>query len=221
MKRLRFVAFPLLLVVGALGVSGCLMGTEKIKVEYLPGYRAAKMFDNYEPIMAVNPVWDERPDTSLVGAGYNMYGGKIESWATETPPTEILQQALIYQLENSGFRVVKTSGWNLDPTSIPMSVTSDFIIGTRLKAFWVESRPGLLTVSVNSKVTFDLIIADVKSKKVVWAGQFTGTDTPEEIIRTNESMRQSLSRALTVAVNKVFQEDQVRSALVELVKIRF
>ncbi|MDI6872362.1 MAG: hypothetical protein QME79_13625 [Bacillota bacterium] len=197
------------------------MGTERIKVEYLPGYSAARLFDNYQPTIAVNPIWDERPDTSLVGAGYNMYGGKVESWASETPPTEILEQALIHQLENCGLKVVKTSGWNLDPNSIPLSVTSDFILGSRLKAFWVESRPGLLTVSINSKVTFDLIIADVQTKKVVWAGQFTGVDSPEAVIRTNEMMRQSLSRALTAAVNKVFQDDQVKSALIEIVRVRF
>lgn len=211
----------ILFAVMALGASGCLMGTEKIKVEYLPGYQAAKLFDNYQPTIAVNPIWDERPDTSLVGAGYNVYGGKIESWASEVPPTEILEQALIQQLENCGFKVVRTSGWNLDPNSIPMSVSTDFIMGSRLKAFWVESRPGLLTVSINSKVTFDLIIADVQSRRVVWAGQFTGIDTPESVFRTNEEMRMSLSRALTQAVNKVFQDEQVRNAFVEIVKVRF
>ncbi len=217
----RKVVLALACVAVFLGASGCLMGTERIKVEYLPGYSAARLFDNYQPTIAVNPIWDERPDTSLVGAGYNMYGGKVESWASETPPTEILEQALIHQLENCGFKVVKTSGWNLDPNSIPLSVTSDFILGSRLKAFWVESRPGLLTVSINSKVTFDLIIADVRTKKVVWAGQFTGVDSPEAVIRTNEMMRQSLSRALTAAVNKVFQDDQVKSALIEIVRVRF
>ena len=202
-------------------LSGCMQGTETISVEYLSTFKANNMFDNYTPTIAVNPIWDEREITSKVGDGYNAYGGKIETWVTERKPTDIIEQALIEQLENSGFKVEKISGWNLDSNSIPTYVNSDFILGGKLKTFWVESRPGFATVSVNSEVRFDLIIADVESKEVIWAGQFSGSDKSEKIIRTNESMRKSLSRALTESVNKVFQDNDVKKAIINIVEVKF
>ena len=210
-----------LLIAYAITAGGCLQGTETIKVEYLPGFKAQRLFTDYQPSIAVNSFWDERPITDRVGEGYNMYGGKIETWVTDRLPTEILEEAIIAQLRELGFEVIKTSGWNLNADSIPEYLNTDFLLGGRLKAFWVESRPGMFTVSINSRVTFDLIIVDVKTKRILWAGQFTGADKPETIIRTNEEMRMSLSRSLTQAVNKAFQDEQVKTVFLKIAKMRF
>ena len=212
----------LLLTLGImLTTTGCFMGTETIDVEYLPGFEAERLFYNEQPSIAVNKIWDERPQKDRVGEGYNMYGGKTETWITRQTPTDILEAALIKQLKSMGFVVVMTSGWDLAADSIPEYITSDFVAGGRLKAFWVESRPGLVTVSVNSRVTFDLVIADVETGKVIWAGQFTGSDQPETIIRLDSDMRDSLSRSLTEAVNSAFRDDSVRRAFSNVLQLRF
>lgn len=218
-KKIFILISLLLLIIPIL--SGCMQGTETISVEYLPGFKAQDMFDDYKPKIAVNSFWDERNITDRVGDGYNSYGGKIESWVTDRNPTKVIEEAIIEQLKNAGFEVMKTSGWNLDADNISSYLKSDFILGGRLKTFWVESRPGFATVSVNSKVTFDLIIADVEKEEIIWAGQFTGTDQKEALIRTKETMRESLSRALTNSVNKVFQNDDVRQAMINIVEIKF
>ncbi len=220
MKIKKYIVLFTLLLIPVI-LTGCLMGTETITVEYLPGFTAEKMFKDYKPTIAINPIWDEREITDRVGDGYNMYGSKIETWVTDKNPTEILEEALISQLENSGFEVVKTSGWNLEADSISDYLTSDFILGGKLKTFWVESRPGFVTVSVNSKVTFDLIIADVEKKSIIWAGQFIGSDKSEAVIRTHDSMRNSLSRSLTNSLNKVFQNKDIKQALIKIVEIKF
>jgi len=218
-RKLILISLLLLSVIPIL--SGCMQGTETISVEYLPGFKAQNMFDNYTPTIAVNSFWDERNITDRVGDGYNGYGNKIESWVTDSNPTKIIEEAIIEQLKNAGFDVIKTSGWNLESDNISSYIKSDFILGGKLKTFWVESRPGFATVSVNSKVTFDLIIADVDKKEIIWAGQFTGSDQKEAFMRTKETMRKSLSRALTNSVNKVFQNDDVRQAVINIVEIKF
>ena len=217
-KKRLFVFFVCIIPVI---LTGCLTGTETIDVEYLPGFKAQKMFINYEPTIALNPIWDERQITDRIGEGYNFYGNKIETWITGRSPTEIIEAALITQLEDVGFKVIRTSGWNLDPSSIAEYIKSDFIMGGKLKTFWVESRPGIATVSVNSRITFDLLIADVENKKIVWAGQFTGSDKSEAILRTNNHMKDSLSRALTESINKIFQNDEIKNELIRLVEIKF
>lgn len=225
MRALRRTAwvYPLTVVVltVALTASGCIMGTEKIDVQYIPGYDAEQMFFDHQPSIALNTIWDERPIKDRVGEGYTMYGDKTETWVTEKAPTAILEEALLRQLQSIGFRVVRTSGWDLSAGSIPTYLNSDLIAGGRLRAFWVESRPGLLTVSVNSNVTFDLIIADIKTGKIIWAGQFTGTDKPETIVRLNRDMEDSLSRSLTQAVNNAFSDESVRRAFANALQIRF
>ncbi|MGI6036866.1 MAG: hypothetical protein ACOYD6_01420 [Limnochordia bacterium] len=222
MKHLnKRIGVIVLICLATLFLSGC-SGTKRIKVEYLPGFNADEWFSEQKPSIAVNSMWDERPYTDRIGEGYNAWGGKIETWVTDGPsPAEILEDALIRQLENAGFEVIRTSGWNFSADSIPAYLDTDFLLGGRLRTFWVESRPGLLTVSVNSRVTFDLIIADVENKRILWTGQFTGSDTTETVVRTAEQMRLSISRALTQAVNKVFQDPQVRHAAVDLVRIKF
>lgn len=218
-KKWLFIAFICIIPIF---MSGCVnMGMETIEVEFLPGFKAQKMFNNYEPTIALNPIWDERQVTDNIGAGYNGYGNKIESWLSDKPPTELIEEALVTQLENAGFKVIRTSGWNLDASSISDYINSDFIMGGKLKTFWVESRPGALTVSINSRVTFDLIIADVENKKIVWAGQFTGSDHSEAIIRSRNYMKDSLSKALTQSVNKVFQNDDINKELIRLIEIKF
>jgi hypothetical protein len=218
-KKIFILISLLLLIIPIL--SGCMQGTETISVEYLPGFKAQDMFDDYKPTIAVNSFWDERNITDRVGDGFNSYGGKIESWVTDKNPTKVIEEAIIEQLKNAGFEVKKTSGWNLEADNISSYLKSDFILGGRLKTFWVESRPGFATVSVNSKVTFDLIIADVEKEEIIWAGQFSGSDQKEALIRTKETMRESLSRALTNSVNNVFQNDDVRQAMINIVEIKF
>jgi len=201
--------------------SGCMMGTERIDVQYIPGYQAEPLFFDQQPSIAVNAIWDERPIKDRVGEGYAMYGNKVETWITKKAPTEILEEALIRQLQSMGFRVIRTSGWNLSVDSIPTYLNSDFVAGGRLRAFWVESRPGVLTVSINSRVTFDLIIADIQTGKVIWAGQFTGADKPESFLRLDQEMKNSLSRSLTQAVNSAFRDEGVRRAFSNALQIRF
>lgn len=221
MRHMKSLALLVLLVGVAVSVSGCLNGTETIKVEYLPGFQVQRLFTDITPLIAVNAFWDERPATDRVGEGYNLYGQKVETWVTDKDPAKIIEDAIVDQLRALGFEVVRTSGWNLDANSIPALLDADLILGGRLRAFWVESHPGMVTVSVNSRVTFDLIIADVKTRQILWAGQFTGADKAEVAVRLNTHMRDSLSRALTQAVNKVFQDEQVKSVFVEFVRVRF
>lgn len=221
MRCMKSLALLVLLIGVAVSVSGCFSGTETIKVEYLPGFQVQRLFTDITPLIAVNAFWDERPATDRVGEGYNLYGQKVETWVTDKDPAKIVEDAIVDQLRALGFEVVRTSGWNLDANSIPALLDANLILGGRLRAFWVESHPGMVTVSVNSRVTFDLIIADVKTRQILWAGQFTGADKTEVAVRLNTHMRDSLSRALTQAVNKVFQDEQVKSVFVEFVRVRF
>ncbi|MGI6034798.1 MAG: hypothetical protein ACOYCE_03190 [Limnochordia bacterium] len=219
-KVKRWILLSALLVMTLL-TSGCLMGTETVKIEYLPDFQAQKLFDDYQPTIAVNRFWDERSSTDRVGEGYNMYGGKIETWKSDKPPADVIEEALVRQLENAGFKVIRTSGWDLTAEGIPEYLSADAIMGGRLKMFWVESRPGIFTVSVNSNVTFDLFLADVKTKRVIWAGQFRGEELKEAVIRTHSHMADAINSSLSSAVNKVFQDDSLREQFIRLGEIKF
>lgn len=217
-KKLTII---LLLGILTVTLSGCLTGTETVKIEYLPDFQAQRLFENYQPTIAVSRFWDERLSSDKVGEGYNAWGGKIETWKSDRSPLDVIEEAMIDQLRNAGFKVIQTSGWNLTAEGIPEHLSSDAILGGRLKMFWVESRPGMFTVSVNSSVTFDLVLADVKTKKILWAGQFRGEELQEAIVRTHSYMANAINNSLTQAVNKVFQDEGVRQQFIRLAEIRF
>lgn len=195
-------------------LSGCGGGIRTIKPEYMGGLNA-RLFDEGEHYITINAFYDDRDSSEKIGAGYNAYGGNIETWITENDPLLVIENAVVAQLEKSGFTVVRIKGWNYDPNSVPNKVETGLIIGGKLKTYWVESRPGFWTVTINSKVVFDLFITDTKGKKNLYTGQFTGKSQNDEGYRTEGDMQNAISFALTVAVNKVFQDETVREILLK------
>ena len=101
--------------------------------------------------------------------------------------------------------------------ALPISaqVKTRLIVSGKLKTFWVESRPNFWTVTINSKVSFDLFIADTKERTNLYTGQFTGNAQSDHGYRSAGDMQNSISLALTQAVNKAFQDETVREILLK------
>jgi len=208
-------AYFLVLIMACIALLAGCGGIKTIRVDYVQGYQAQKLFPDKQPVISVNSFYDDRSNSDRVGEGYNAYGNKLETWVAENQPAEIIENAIITQLKNSGFQVIKTSGWNFDPGGIPDHIKTKLLLGGKLKVLWVESKPNFWTITINSKVTFDLMIADVEDKKILWSGQFTGSGQNDFGYRTSDDMAKSLSLALTQAVNKVFQDENSRRILMK------
>lgn len=173
------------------------------------------MFNDGEHTITLNAFYDDRVTSEKIGEGYNGRGAAIETWVTGNDILQTIENALVEQLTNTGFTVILIKGWNIDPNSIPEQVNTNLIIGGKLKKCWVESRPGAFTVSVNSNVSFDIIIADKSNKKTLYVGQFTGSSQNVSGFRAEGDMQNSLSLAMTQVVNKTFQDDAVRDILIK------
>jgi len=195
-------------------LSGC-GGIKTIKPEYMSSFHATPLFDGSEHLITLNAFYDDRTTNDKIGEGYNSYGGKLESWVTDNDPLLVVENAVVEQLKNSGFTVVRSKGWNYDPTSIPAQVKTRLIVGGKLKTFWVESRPNFWTVTINSKVSFDLFLADTMDKKNLYTGQFTGNSQSDHGYRGAGDMQNSISLALSQAINKAFQDETIRDLLLK------
>ena len=181
----------------------------------MSNFQATSLFDGKEQLITVNAFYDDRTTSDKIGEGFNAYGDKLESWVTENDPLMVVENAIIEQLKNSGFTVVRSRGWNYDPNSIPAQVKTRLIVGGKLKTFWVESRPNFWTVTINSKVSFDFFISDTIEKANLYTGQFTGNSQSNHGYRGAGDMQNSISMALTQAVNKAFQDETVREILLK------
>jgi hypothetical protein len=208
------VLFSILLLSSITLLSGC-GGIKTIKPQYMSNFQATSLFDGKEQLITVNAFYDDRTTSDKIGEGFNSYGGKLESWVTENDPLMVVENAIIEQLKNSGFTVVRSRGWNYDPNSIPVQVKTRLIVGGKLKTFWVESRPNFWTVTINSKVSFDFFIADTIDKTNLYTGQFAGNSQSDHGYRGAGDMQNSISMALTQAVNKAFQDETVREILLK------
>ena len=149
-----------------------------------------------------------------------MYGGVSDTFVADKSVTKVIEDAIVQQLTGMGFKVVRTSGWDLTPEGISEYVNADILLGGRLKVMWVESRVGLLTVSVSATTRFLVVLADVKEKKILWSGEFEGTEKSEEIVRTVGSMEAALNRAMSRAVDSLVRNETFCRALT-VVKVRF
>lgn len=231
-KIIRFFCLILLLVSLMATDSGYAV-TRAITVEYLPGQLdngwIKESVTKDHPTIAVNLFSDEREisDTegNTIGAIYNRSGKAVETLVSNEKPADILEKALIEQLEKAGFIVIRTSGWNLNADTIPTYLHTDLILGGRIKVFWVESRAGLLTSTINSKVVYDLILADLHNKKMIWTGQLTGNDTKKSLAHTSDyfwmDLQTCISNSLTEAINNFFQNEQAQKAIISLIRLKF
>jgi hypothetical protein len=218
----------LLLIIG----NGCNI-TRAITVEYLPGTAdndwikelTIKNPSGYHPTIAINRFSDERDTGDVIGAIYNRSGKKVETLVSDVSPADLVEKSLIRQLEAAGFTVIRTSAWDLKPENIPDYLKTDFILGGRIKAFWVESKAGLLTSAIDSHVAYDLIIADTQNKKILWTGQIAEADSRKSLAHTNDyfwaDLNASVSHSLTLAINKAFQDQQAQKAIITLIRVKF
>jgi hypothetical protein len=229
-KIIHFSSLMLLLLLLFAAVNGYAV-TRAIIVSYLPGPAdngwlkgiAAKNSAPYHPTIAVNLFSDERENGAIegeidrnteantVGAVYNRAGKKVETLVTDESPADIIEKALIRQLEKDGFIIIRTAGWNLDPGAAPTYLNADFILGGRVKAFWIESRARVITSVIDSKVAYDLTLVDLHNQKVICAEQFTGNDTQKSLAHAGDyfllDLQTSISNSLTKAIDNAFQKE--------------
>jgi ABC-type antimicrobial peptide transport system permease subunit len=223
-KLIQFAGWMLLLMMPVAIINGHGV-TRALMVEYLPGSEESSWVKDslgqsspqYQPTIALNHFSDDLGANDTVGAVYSRSSQKVETLISFEKPTAILEKALAQQLEKAGFKVITTSGWNLSPETIPGYLNSDFILGGNLRTFWVESRAGFLTSTINAKVIADLVIADAQHKEIIWNGRITGLNTKKSLAHTNDyfwaDLQNSLNKALTQAVNQVFHTEQGSMAI--------
>lgn len=209
------ISYSLLILAIITILSGCGGGIKTIKPEYMSHFHATRLFDGGEHLITLNAFYDDRTTSEKIGDGYNARGGRLETWVTDNDPLLVVENAIVEQLKNSGFIVVRTKGWNYDPNSIPEQVKTRLIIGGKLRTFWVESRPNTWTITINSKVSFDLFLSDTRDKKNLYTGQFTGNSQSDHAYRGDGDMQNSISLALTQAINKAFQDETIREILLK------
>jgi hypothetical protein len=186
--------------------------TRSISVKYLAGKPENNWMKevyskslNQHPTIVINTFNDDREKTDIAGAIYNRSGKKIETLVTEENPADILETVLRDKLQKVGFNIVRTTGWNLKTDKIPGYLNADIIVGGRMKAFWVESKAGFLTATIHSKVVWDIVVADIRQKKIIVKGELSGSDTRKSLAHISDyfwvDLQTSISQSLTAAIN--------------------
>jgi hypothetical protein len=220
-KLIKYGILTILCIWIMIIINGCNMNiTRAITIEYPPGSEdslwvkalLSEDLPKYHPTIAINRFSDELGAGYTIGAIYNRSGKKVETLVADEKPTDIFEKALAGQLEKAGFTVIRTSSWDLNPQAIPDYLKTDIILGGRLKEFSVESRAGFLTSTIDSKVAYDLVIADAHNKKMIWTGQTSGYNTKKSLVHTSNffwtDLQISINKSLIQAVNNALQDEQ-------------
>ncbi len=184
-----------------------LAGSSKIGwIEKLADKSFSGLSTTTHPTIAVNLFRDERENTDSTGAIYSRSGKKLETLVTDKKPTEIIEKNLAEQLQKAGYNVILTSGWNLNAEKVPSYLGTDLILGGQVKEFWVESKAGVITSTIRSKVVYDLVIANIHQKRLIYKGQAEGNDSRKSLAHASDyfwtDMGTSLSQSLTKAINE-------------------
>jgi len=132
------------------------------------------------------------------------------------PVGQIVTDAVVSNLESQGFRVIRASGWNLDPGTL-YSVASELAVGGTVKAFWTEATP--YYSSESAVVNIHVVIVDAPGKRVLWEGDIVGTETfrtdtiANALFSSRPDPTQLLQKAFSGAIDELSTDPGIQRAL--------
>jgi len=198
----------------ALGVAtaGCKDST-KLVIEYSPAMEATP---NVSQAVTVFEFTDERLDQVSIGktAVKDLFGTVFTYYQSARPVGRVVTDAVVRNLEAQGFRVVRSSGWNLDAATL-RNVTTDLAAGGVIKVFWVESGA---SSTQSATVNIHVVIADSLAKTVLWEGDLVGYET-FALVTLGDSFKRRpkpdelLQKAFSTAIDELFYNPEIQRAL--------
>jgi hypothetical protein len=120
--------------------------------------------------------------------------------------------ALKASLKSHGIPVQKVTGWDLSEAGIPTSGTR-LIIGGEIKTLWVEALSAFANTKITARVKLRILVADTEQKKIVRTLNVSSTIERQRVAYSTGVAQNTLSEALTAAVNQLFNDEEIKKLL--------
>ncbi len=161
----------------------------------------------------VSPFRDARGKTdSVVGRRFNAADDVVNDLVVQGTAAEKVAGALKSALRARGVSVRSAPGWDLTEAGMPGDGTKLLISG-EIKTLWVEVLSAFANTKVNAKVELRIVVADRDNKKIIRTLNVSSAIERQAVAYSTGLVQNTLSEALTTALNQLFNDDEVKKVL--------
>jgi uncharacterized lipoprotein YajG len=121
--------------------------------------------------------------------------------------TDILKEAF----QSRGITVKDAGEWNLTAEGIKTHGTG-LLIGGEISALWIDSRASTFKTNLKSTVKLKIVAADRAEKKIIRTID-VNSSLEEDVLYSREKLEQTLSTALSAAIDQIFKDEELRKRL--------
>jgi len=115
-------------------------------------------------------------------------------------------------LKARGFSVKDVAAWDMTAEGIKAEGV-DVLISGEIKSLWVETVTSILSVDLKAEAQLRVVVADVPGKKILRATTVNSGLERKNIAFSFEYVQQTLSEALSAAINQVFDDEEIKKKL--------
>lgn len=188
-------------LVAVFTMSSCALGTDKIKISYLPGE------NEKTPLLKVNSkeflieeFKDQRKERDRIAHKKNTYGQVMGKVVADKEISQIIAEALANELRLGNHKVVLASAnENAKP---------DYIIDGNINEFWVDTKIHLIDIEPQGTIVVDLRIRDPKDQRVLFLKTYRGYHSVKKMGAWMGTFQAVLNESLRQLVKNITQDDE-------------
>ncbi len=216
---------PLTLGLLALSVSGACIHSSyyRLSVAYVPQKTLPSADSTMQRhVIAVAAFNDERPvpDRTAIGKRVKSDGSEIKAVSQLMPPGQAVAAAMKDFFYRHGYTVYGgIPEWDLSERGIE-SRWGMVVVGGDIEALSVTCTSDFANVTYEATVRLRVVFADVQRKKILYTRTLESSSTYRHVRFQTERMEQELNAALSMAIEKLFEDDKVGRVLEEITAVR-
>jgi hypothetical protein len=164
-------------------------------------------------IVGAGPFKDDRgKSNSVVGRRYSSLNDEANDLVVQGTVSDKVAAALRNALRERDITFNDVSAWDLTDAGIP-SDSAKVIIGGEIKNLWVEATSSFANTTAKAKVELRVMIADTETKKIIRTLNVSSATERQAITFSPEFIDETLSEALSIAINQIFNDEDLKSRL--------
>jgi len=121
--------------------------------------------------------------------------------------TEQLKKAF----QARGIAVKDAGEWNLTAEGLKTQGTG-LLIGGEITTLWIDSKAATFKTNMKSTVKLKIVAADRSEKKIIRTIDVSSS-LEEDVLYSREKLEQTLSNALSAAIDQIFKDEELKKRL--------
>ncbi len=211
------------LALGSAVISCAMSGYYRLNVQYVPQKQSLAADSSLQQYMiTVAQFNDERtvPDASALGKRVKADGSELKAISQQRSPSEVVGAAVKDAFFKNGFTVYGgMPDWDASERTLQMSWGS-LVVGGYIDELEVVCATGFLSATYETKVKLRVVFADAQHKKTLYTRTLESSASYKHFYFSQDRMEQELNTALSVAIEKMFDDNKIDEIIDEMARPR-